>query len=386
MDVALLVVLAVLATAVAGAAAPRPAAPSVTGPRDTTSARPVYTFRARGATGYRCAFDTTALHRCASRYSEALQPGRHTLRVRAVGTKGAVGRVTTVRVLIRFPVPGLVADQTVAVGAGAGVPAPNADGVWVPITSDGTLVRVVNGAVVSRTAVGVANPSAGDLDTAVTDDGMSVQRAVWSASDAGSRVTRVAGGATTRIDVAPRPGGLAAGGGAVWAFHFLQGPITRVDPASATSTRLEVPNAHATGLAYGDGSLWLLTVQPAQALQLDPATAAVRRTIPITPPFPQRRSLIETWWLAFADGAAWATLPNNGGVARIDAATRTVRYVRTPYGEPFGIAVGAGSAWVATDTAVLKLDEKTGDLQGATLVPPASGSAFMSIAYGYGAA
>ena len=58
-------------------AAPRPAAPAVVGPRDTTLERPVYTFRARGAIGFRCAFDTTLLHRCARRYSQALEPGAH---------------------------------------------------------------------------------------------------------------------------------------------------------------------------------------------------------------------------------------------------------------------------------------------------------------------
>jgi hypothetical protein len=47
-------------------------------------------------------------------------------------------------------------------------------------------------------------------------------------------------------------------------------------------------------------------------LELDPATGALRRTIDLRPPFPQRRSLIATWSLAFADQAAWATLPNNG--------------------------------------------------------------------------
>ena len=127
-------------------------------------------------------------------------------------------------------------------------------------------------------------------------------------------------------------------------------------------------------------------MQPARVLELDPATGAVRRTIALAPPFPQRRALIATWWLAFADGAVWATLPNNGGVARIDAATGDVRYIRIAYGNPFGIALGAGSAWVATDTAVLQLDETTGVLQAATLVPTANRTAFVSIAYGYGAA
>ena len=381
-----LVLIVVVLAASVGAAAPTPGAPSVIGPRDTTSQRPVYTFHGRGATGFRCAFDSTFLHRCSARYSQALQPGSHTLRVRSVGRKGAVSRVVTVRVRVRFPVPELGADQVVAVGAGAGVPAPNADGIWVPVTSNGTLARVVDGAVASRATVGAPAASTGHLDAAVTDDRTSTQRAIWSASDAGGRVSRVDDGSVTAVDVASRPGGLAAGGGAVWAFHFLQGTITRIDPATAATRRIEVAGARATGIAYGEGSLWLLTVQPARVLELDPGSGAVRRSFALDPPFPQRRTLIATWSLAFADRAAWATLPNNGGVARIDATTGNVRYIPIAYGEPFGVAVGAGSAWVATDRAVLQLDETTGVLQAATLVPRADRTGFVSIAYGYGAA
>ena len=101
---------------------------------------------------------------------------------------------------------------------------------------------------------------------------------------------------------------------------------------------------------------------------------------------PRRRSLIDTWSLAFGDQAVWAALPNNGGVARIDAVSGEVRYVRIPYGNPFVIAVGAGSAWVATDRAVLRLDGRTGALQAAAFVSSANRSGFVSIAYGFGAA
>jgi streptogramin lyase len=172
----------------------------------------------------------------------------------------------------------------------------------------------------------------------------------------------------------------------VWAFHFLQGTVTRIDVATAATAQLDVPGAQATGIAYGEGALWLLTVRPARVLRLDSLTGAVTMTVALQPPFPVRRSLIETWWLSFADQAAWVTLPNNGAVARVDGLTGQVRYVRVPYGDPFGVAVGAGSAWVATDRAVLQLDEQTGAVQAAALLPRAGGTGFVSIAYGNGAA
>lgn len=324
-----------------------------------------------------------------ARYSERLEPGRHTLRVRSVSRRGALSPIVGVRIRVRLPVPELQVLPAVSIGAGAGVPAPNSNGVWVPVTSDGTLVQVAGGAVASRSTVGVPSPSSGTLDTALADDRRSTERTIWVTSDAGRRITRVdprTGAVTARVDVAERPGGLTDDARSLWAFHFLQGTVTRVDLATASAAQLEVPGARATGIDWGEGSLWLLTTQPSRVLELDPATGALRRTIDLRPPFPRRRSLIETWWLAFADQAAWVTLPNHGAVARIDATAGQVRYIRIPYGDPFGVAVGAGSAWVATDHAVLQLDERTGTVQAAALVPAASGTGFVSIAYGFGAA
>ena len=124
---------------------------------------------------------------------------------------------------------------------------------------------------------------------------------------------------------------------------------------------MHVAGAVATGIAYGGGALWLLRTRPSRILEVDPASGAVRRTIDLHAPFAPAYSVIETWWLAYGDGAVWATLPNYGAVARLDAATGAVAYARTPYGRPFGVAVGGGSAWVATDHGVLRLDGVTGE-------------------------
>jgi virginiamycin B lyase len=254
----------------------------------------------------------------------------------------------------------------------------------VPTTNDGGLVKIVGNAVVSRTQVGPRSLSGeGYLDAAVGGGG-----AVWSASDIGSTIARVdpVSGATTTLTVPERPGGLTEGGGAVWAFHFLQPAISRIDEARGTATRLDVAGASAVGLAYGDGSLWLLSLRPSRVLQLDPTSGAVRRTIPLTPTFTRRLSLIDAWWLAYGEGAVWATLPNYHAVARVDAATGAVQYVALEQGQPFGVAVGGGSAWVATDRGVVRIDGDTGAPVGAASLPPAETTAFVSVAYGDGAA
>ena len=172
----------------------------------------------------------------------------------------------------------------------------------------------------------------------------------------------------------------------MWAFSFLGGDVTRIDAVTGAARTLHVAGAVATGIAYGGGSLWLLTTQPSRILEVDPATGAVRRTVDLNAPFAPAYSVIETWWLAYGDGAVWATLPNAGAVARLDVASGKVVYARTPYGRPFGVAVGGGSAWVATDHGVLRLDGATGKPTGVALLPTANESGFVSIAYADGAA
>jgi streptogramin lyase len=367
----------------------RPAAPvgtpAVSGPRSTSAEQPSYRFRAAHAVSFRCAFDSRTLHFCASRYSERLAPGTHTLRVRAVGKRG-LSRVVAVKVTVTVPYPSLSAAAPIQVGQGAGVPAVNAGTAWVPLTDTGELARVdAIGSLAGKTEVGVAAAGReGLLDSAATAGG-----SVWAASDAGGTISRIdatSGARTATIPAGTRPGGLAVGDGAVWAFSFLGGDVTRIDAATGSARTLHVAGAVATGIAYGGGSLWLLTTQPSRILEVDPATGAIRRTVDLNAPFAPAYSVIETWWLAYGDGAVWATLPNAGAVARVDAATGNVVYARTPYGRPFGVAVGGGSAWVATDHGVLKFDGVSGRPTGVALLPTADKSGFVSIAYAEGSA
>jgi virginiamycin B lyase len=382
---ALLLVVGLLAVGVAAAGPPRPpAAPTVVGPRRTTSTTPVYRFRAARAVSYRCAFDSSRLHRCRPRYTQRLAAGLHLLRVQALGAGGPRSRVVKVSVRVVPPLPRLEVGPAIAVGPGAGVPTVSSGAVWVPTTNDGGLVKVVGGAVASRMQAGPRSLSGeGYLDAAVGGGG-----AVWSASDIGSTIARVdpASGATTTVSVPERPGGLTEGAGAVWAFHFLQPTVSRIDEASSTARRVEVPGASGVGLAFGGGSLWLLSTRPTRILQLDPASGAVRRTIALNPQLARRASLIDTWWLAYGEGAVWAALPNYNAVARVDAASGSVRYVALDQGRPFGVAAGGGSAWVATGRAVVRLDGATGTPVGMATLPPTQTTAFVSVAYGDGAA
>ena len=357
--------------------------PRVIGPRSTTADRPVYKFRAAHAIAFRCAFDSRVLHRCRSRYAQHLEPGRHVLRVRAVGRNGTLSRQVSVRILVRSPYPPLATQAPVRVGTGAGVPAAGAGSVWVPVTGTGELVRVDpgSGAVTGRVAVAGPPSGSGFLDSAAF-----LGDSVWSASDSAGTISRVEAASarlSARLPVGSRPGGLAVGNGSVWAFHFLSPEVTEIAPPARART-FSVGDAVSTGIAYGGGSLWLLTIRPAQVLRVDPVSGGLLGSTPLAPPFREQHAVIDTWWLAYGDGALWATLPNRDAVARIDAATGSVQYARTPYGRPFGITVGGGSAWVATDHGVLRLDELTAKPTGVALLPPASASGFVSISYADG--
>ena len=306
-------------------AAPPVGTPTVTGPRSTSSEQPAYRFRAAHAVSFRCAFDSKSLHACASRHSERLAPGKHVLRVRAVGRHGALSRVVAVKVVVTVPYPALTAGTPIQVGAGAGVPAVAGGNVWVPLTETGELARVdaAAGTVTKKLRVGA--PSGGQfglLDSAVAAEG-----SIWNASDAGGTIARVDAASATQtatIAAGNRPGGLAAGGGAVWAFSFLGPDVTRVDAATGGVRTVHVDGASATGIAYGAGALWLLSTRPSRILKIDPASGAVLGTFELHPPFATRYSIIENWWLAFGDGAVWATLPDS----RSRRATR--RGVRRP--------------------------------------------------------
>jgi streptogramin lyase len=372
-------VLAALLTgaACAGAAPPRVGAPRVAGPRSTTSLQPQYRFGAAHAIAFRCAFDSTSLHACRVRFSQRLSLGTHTLRVRAVGRHRALSRVVAVEVVVKLAYPRLPASGPIRVGAGAGVPVPAGGSVWVPLTGTGELARVdeAAGSVTSRTPVGTASPAGGGfLDSAAATDG-----SIWAASDAGGTVARVdaaSGTKTAAIPAGTRPGGLAVGGGAVWAFGFQGSDVTRIDAVTGSVQTLHVDGASAAGIAYEAGELWLLSLAPARILEVDPASGAVRATFPLKPPFPAVNAVIEAWWLAAGGGAVWATLPNYDAVARLDTSTHALTYARTPYGRPFGVAAGGGSAWVATDHGVLRLDGATGRPTGVALLPAANESGF----------
>jgi streptogramin lyase len=387
----------VAATAVLVLAVP---APTVEGPRTTTSDHPVYRFAAAGAVGFRCSFDSSRLHRCAARYSQGLTLGRHVLRVRAVGRGGRLSRVVSVGVTVRArrTPPTLVAARPIPVPPQPGVPAVAASSVWVPGTADGTIARVDPATHAITATVDAFAPTAG-LTCApfVACEYMNAAVAsgsdVWVSCDSCGQVARIdtaVNRVAARFDMAPRPGGLAVGGGLVWAFHTLAPTVTRIDPATGAVSTVAVSGVEGAGIAFSRGSVWLLSsARPSSVLRLDPQTLAVQARIPLDPSG-QQHPLKEAWGLVGDENRLWAANPNYNTVTEIDPATNAVkRHVRgisaSPMDQPFGITLAGGDVWVATRSGVVRVDERTGAITGQIGLPQA-GSGFVGIAYGFGAA
>ena len=85
------------------------------------------------------------------------------------------------------------------------------------------------------------------------------------------------------------------------------------------------------GLAAGAGSLWVASKEAGEVLRVDPANGHVQARIAMKSPLS----------LAYAAGAVWA-VSDQGGLARIDAATNSVT-ATAPVPKPlFWVAAGGG--------------------------------------------
>ena len=271
---------------------------------------------------------------------------------------------------------------TIDVGRGAGVPAADASTVWVPLTKLGSVARVdiARKRVVATIKLGAPPRFTGYLDAAVLAGG-----SVWVARDVGDEVDRIdpeSNRIVSRIKVDSRPGGLAAGGGYVWAFHFLGPYLTRIDETTGEKRVFTINRAAGTGIAVDGGAVWLLTANPSSVIKIDPESGKVLARIALKPPQPPKHGIVDTWWMAAGGGSLWVAIANYDQAARVDEATGKVKaYVPVPAQIPFGAAVYKGSAWIAGESKVVRIDPKTNKVAGVVTLSP-SRAVFTQVAAG----
>jgi streptogramin lyase len=141
-----------------------------------------------------------------------------------------------------------------------------------------------------------------------------------------------------RIDVGPRPVGLAARHGAVWVgFGREATAIARVDPATATVTRFTVGAARPGWFAAGTADLWIQAAD-SDLLHVDPASGKVLAHLHVG------RTL--TQGAAAPDGTIWVPDKEQSLVYRIDPVRQRV-VDSFPAGPGAYFALRAfGSMWV----------------------------------------
>ncbi len=346
----------------ASAGASRPDAPHILGPRRTTDRTPTFRFvsheaglRSR-AIGFRCAIDRKRLHRCPSRYTPTLRLGRHTLRARAVDPKGRTSRTSVARVSVVRPVPH--ADQTVRVGNAPHNVAAGFGSVWVTVS--GELVRLdsATGAVLARISIG-GRPW-----------GVAVgEGAVWVGNWTDGTVTRVDPATNTvvwRVTLntsfgEASPVGVAAGGGSVWAADNSSDEVWRLDPATgAVLATAHVGDAHEF-VGFGEGGVWVSS-ENGTVGQLDPASGGLTRTI---------AAGADADFLGFSPGALWVTNYGSEFLWRIDPVTGAVS-AKLNIGDAGaqGLGFDGSSLWVAiyNREEVLRIDPTNGRVQRRVVV------------------
>ena len=269
----------------------------------------------------------------------------------------------------------------------------------MPSTHDGTVSRVdpatgTATAAIAAVAPTTALPSCGEPFVACgfVNAALAVGDGVWVSCDACGEVVRIEVATyrvVARFAVPPRPGGLALGGGFVWAFHTLAPTVSRIDPATGTVSTFSVSGVEGAGIAFSRSSVWLLSsAHLPEVLRLDPQTLAVQARVPLNP-VGRLHPFKEAWGLVGDDDRLWAATPNYNSVTEIDPTRNTVeRRVRglttSPMDQPFAIALAGQDVWVAARNGAVRIDERTGAVVGSIGLPQAGG--FVGVAYGLGAA
>jgi hypothetical protein len=137
-----------------------------------------------------------------------------------------------------------------------------------------------------------------------------------------------------RVVLPTRPGGIAAGTGAVWSTNPEAGELVKVDTATGEVAGTYKVAQAATGVAAGGGSVWVVDPLASEIVRVDEDTGEPVARIPLSNPAE----------IAFGFGSLWAV--EGVGVTRIDAATnRVVARVEMP-GSVTALTVGDDAVWV----------------------------------------
>jgi YVTN family beta-propeller protein len=257
--------------------------------------------------------------------------------------------------------------------------------VWVYNGESGKVIRIdpKTNRVVATIAVEAGCAPGAPCGTVAIGQG-----AVWVGSGAGGTVSRIDPQTNQVVALLPYGASVCVSPGAVWVANFFLNALIRVDPLTnrAVATLSNQPGAGA--VSFGAGSVWLVNLHTtANSLtRIDPATNQVQQQIDVT-----TSQGLEAFQVVALDQAVWVVASDGStttALERIDPATNAVSVSvevpgiwlaaneqgvwglaeaglirfnpqtaqvegRLALTDGVGIAVGAGSVWVAKDDGTL---------------------------------
>jgi streptogramin lyase len=242
------------------------------------------------------------------------------------------------------------------------------DAVWVSVNDTAELLRIdpAKGVVTHRTKV-----SDKPCEITATKDSL------WVVTQSGV-VDRV--DPATRKVVASVPTGFAsyeavAAFGSLWVSNRNGQSLTRVDPATTTTTTVDLPGVNAGGIAATADALWVGddTTGSSAIARVDPTSLAVTKV---------EVGGNRPGYVASTGDRVWVSLVKSGTVTALDAASGAVVGRPTPAGSsPVNLAGSPDGRWVwVPDDAtnlLTRIDATTGDAverlevgQGPAVVAP----------------
>jgi peptide/nickel transport system substrate-binding protein len=179
------------------------------------------------------------------------------------------------------------------------------------------------------------------------------------------------GEVTATVELADRPGAVAASAAAVWVTNPDDGTVTRIDPNAQEIRDTIRVGENPTGIAVGEGAVWVVNSGGPSVSRISPDTNEVVDTIEVGN---------GPAGVAVGEGSVWVTNRFDGTISRIDPDSGEV--VETiPVGlDPRGVAVGFGDVWVglAGSNTVVRIDPQSNERTGVVGVGNAPGSLAVS--------
>lgn len=248
----------------------------------------------------------------------------------------------TVLSVVPLVLPGITLPVGITTGFGS---------VWVSLTTyDAGGTAVLPGSVVRL------DPTTGAVQGSPIvvgrgDDFITASpEAIWVSNYLDGTISRIdpaTNQVVATITVGGSPFGMTAGFGSLWVANEGDGKVFRIDPATNQVSATIQTHDNAESVVVGAGAVWVsyygASDQPAGVIsRIDPATNAVVAAIPVG---------VNPVLLAFGGGYLWVAMDGEPTVVQVDPGTNTVRNRIAVGARSRGIAASDHAVWVVHSTA-----------------------------------